>query len=58
MIWLCVKGVGILSSSFANKWEFQPFDKEQFFLFTTVGQNSKREVQKNISKAAEEKKSP
>lgn len=50
--------MGISSSSFANKWEFQPFDKEQTFLLTTAGLSSKGEVQKNISEAAEEKKTP
>lgn len=57
MIWLCARGVGISSSSFANKWEFQLFDKEQTFVLTTARLNSK-EVQKNISEAAEEKKNP
>lgn len=57
MIWLCVRGVGISSSSFANKWEFQLFDQEQTFVLTTARLNSK-EVQKNISEAAEEKKNP
>lgn len=58
MIWLCVRGVGISSSSFANKWEFQLFDKEQTFVLTTARLSSKEEVQKNISEAAEEKKNP
>lgn len=54
---LC-KRIGNIKFLFWNKWEIQPFDKEQTFLLTTAGLSSKGEVQKNISEAAEEKKTP